>query len=65
MEGHDVSFLRKQESRLLCVCSCIPAGQAEILGYFLDSRFRGNETLGLACRSRGELLHSANVLQKK
>jgi hypothetical protein len=25
-----VSFLRKQESSLLCVCSCVPAGQREL-----------------------------------
>ena len=31
--------------------------------YVLDSRFRGNDTPGLACRRRGELLHSAKVLQ--
>jgi len=30
--------------------------------YFLDSRLRGNDTLGLACRGRGGLLHSAKAL---
>jgi len=30
---------------------------------FLDSRFRGNDTLSLARQGRGELLHSAKVLQ--
>jgi len=43
-----MSFLRKQESRLLCMCYCVPAGQAGILGYLLDSRLRGNDMPGLA-----------------
>jgi len=33
--------------------------------YFLDCRFRGNDTLGLARRGRGEMLHSAKMLQKQ
>ena len=28
---------------------------------FLDSRFRGNDTLALARQGRGELLHSAKI----
>jgi len=40
-----VSFLRKQESRPFCACYGVPAGQAGTLKYFLDSRFRGNDTL--------------------
>ena len=68
-----MSFLRKQESRLLGVCSSVPAGQAGTLRYFLDSRFRGNDTPQPASfcsgavfsRSRrDELLHSAKMLQK-
>ena len=39
-----MSFLRKQKSGLLCACYGVPAGQAGTLGYFLDSRFRGNDT---------------------
>jgi len=39
-----MSFLRKQESRLLCASSCKPDGQAGTLGFFLDSRFRGKDT---------------------
>ena len=39
-----MSFLRKQEARLLCACSCVPAGQAGTVGYFLDCRFRGGDT---------------------
>jgi len=39
-----MSFLRKQESRLRCACSCGPDGQAGTLGYFLDSRLCGNDT---------------------
>jgi len=30
--------------------------------FFLDSHFRGNDTLGLAHQGRGELLDSAEVL---
>jgi len=37
-------FLRQQESGLLWAYSCGPDGQAGMLGYFLDSRFRGNDT---------------------
>ena len=33
--------------------------------FFLDSRFRGSETLGLACAGRGESLHSAKMLPKR
>ena len=29
--------------------------------YFLDSRLRGSDTLGLAHQGGGELLHSANM----
>ena len=43
MEDGDVSFLRKQEARLLCACSCGPGGPSGTLGYFLDSRLRGND----------------------
>ena len=57
-----VSFLRKQESRLLCACSCGSDGQSGPLGYFLDSRLRGNDTLGLARPENGRLLHSAKML---
>ena len=32
--------------------------------YFLDSRLRGNDTLGLARRGRGHLLHSATMLRE-
>jgi len=32
--------------------------------YFLDSRLRGNDTLGLARLGRGRLLHSAKMLRK-
>jgi len=39
-------------------------GQAETLRYFLDSRLRGNDTLGLTRRGRGQLLHSAKMLHK-
>jgi len=31
----------------------------------LDSRLRGNDTLGLARLEKGRLLHSAKMLQKK
>ena len=55
--------LRKQESRLLCACSCGPDGQSGPLGYFLDSRLRGNDTLGLARQENGRLLHSAKMLR--
>jgi len=57
-----VSFLRKQESRLLCACSCGLDGQSRTLEYFLDSRLRGNDTLGLARQENGRLLHSAKRL---
>jgi len=50
MEQGDVSFLRKQQSRLLCACYGVSAGQVGTLGYFLDSRLRWNDTLGLARR---------------
>ena len=36
--------LRKQQSRLLCACSCGHGGQSGTLEYFLDSRLRGNDT---------------------
>ena len=55
--------LRKQQSRLLCACSRVPAGQAGTVGYFLDCRLRGSDTLGLARLGRGELPHSAKVLE--
>jgi len=42
-----MSFLRNQESRRLCSC-WVPPGQAETLGYFLDSRLCGNDTLDVA-----------------
>ena len=66
-----MSLLRKQQSRLFCVCCCVPAEQGETLEYILDSRFRGNGTpqpanlsVGrpLDGRGRGELLHSAKML---
>jgi len=68
-----MSFLRKQESRLRCACSCGPDGQAGTLGYFLDSRLRGNETPHPAWPSarpasptvgRGEWFHSAKLLRR-
>jgi len=31
---------------------------------FLDSRFRGNDTLGLARQGRGELFHSDKMLPR-
>ena len=58
-----MSFLRKQESRLLCACSWGLDGQSRTLEYFLDSRFRGNDTLGLARQENGRLRHSAKMLQ--
>ena len=42
----------------------VSAGQAGTLGYFLDPRFRGNDTLSLDRHGRGELLHSAKMLPK-
>ena len=57
-----MSFLRKQESRLLCAYSWGPGGPSGTLISFLDSRLRGNDTLGLARPGRGELLHSAKML---
>ena len=44
-------FLRKQQAKLLCAYYGVPAEQGEILGYFLDSRLRGNDTLGLTPRA--------------
>jgi len=41
---HDVSFLRKQESSLLCACFGVHAGQAGTRRDFLDSRFCGNDS---------------------
>mgnify|MGYP001051716794 CR=1 FL=1 len=32
--------------------------------YFLDSRLRGNDTLGLAHQGRGDLAHPANSYRK-
>jgi len=68
-----VSFLLKQESRLLCACYGVPAGQAGTLEYFQDCRFRGNENRRdihpasphrpLDGRGRGELLHSAKMVR--
>jgi hypothetical protein len=43
MEGN-VSFLRKQESRLLCACTVFLLGKGEIWKYVLDCRFRGSDT---------------------
>ena len=56
-----MSFLRKQESRLLCGCSCVSPGQAATRRDFLDCRFRGNDTLGVARHGKG-VLHSAKML---
>jgi len=58
-----MSFLRKQESRLLCACQGVLAGQAGTRECALDSRFRGNDTPQPASpsRGRGGLLHSANL----
>ena len=61
IKGGNVSFLRKQQSRLFCACFWGPDGQVGTLGYFLDSRLRGNDTLGLVRQKNGGLLHSANV----
>ena len=41
-----MSFLRKQQCRLLCACSGVPAGPAGTLRYLLDSRLRGNNNPG-------------------
>jgi len=59
-----VSFLRKQEARLLCACYGVPVdyGHLATMGfpYVLDCRFRGNDThppalaLRLASRRPGE-----------
>ena len=57
-----MSFLRKQQSRLLCACSCGLDGQSRTLEYFLDSRLRGNDPLGLARQENRRLLHSAKML---
>ena len=69
MKKADVSFLRKQESRLVpaeagtqaCSRGSGNPGNMEF-SYVLDSRLRGNDTPGLACRRRDQLLHSAKVL---
>jgi len=49
MKKADVLRLRKQQSRLLCACSGVPVWQAGPGNmdccYFLDCRFRGNDTL--------------------
>ena len=57
-----MSFLRKQESRLLCVCYGVPAMQSGTQRYFLDCHFHGNDFLDLARQENGRLLHSANML---
>jgi len=52
MKWCNVSFLRKQESRPFCtcllLCSCVLLlGKRELWDtFFLDSRFRGNDTPG-------------------
>ena len=64
MEDGDKSPLRKQQSRLVCVCSCGPGGQTRTPGYFLDSRLRGKDTKSVSSLpGREELLHSAKMLQ--
>jgi hypothetical protein len=56
-----VSFLPKQEARLLCVCSWVPPGEVGTMGYLLDSRLRGNDTLGLERQGIGQVIHLAKV----
>ena len=67
-----MSFLRKQESRLVPAQAGIQAylrsggnrGDMDFsYFYFLDSRLCGNDTLGLARQENGELLHSAKMLR--
>ena len=63
MKRHDVSFLRKQESRFIPAQAGTQAIWSNMeFSYFLDSRVCGNDTLGLGCRGRGGLLHSAKML---
>jgi len=47
---------------LLLLCSWWASGNSE-LRYFLDSRFPGNDTLGLARPGSERLLHSAKLLR--
>ena len=42
------------------LCGKRAAGNMDF-SYFLDSRLRGNDTLGLARQGRGKLLHSAKM----
>ena len=64
-----MSFLRKQESRLLWPATVFLWSKQALSNMdsfsVLDSRLRGNDMPGLARRERGDLLHSAKMLRKK
>ena len=69
-----MSFLRKQESRRLCACCCVPAGQAGIqkgevpvawipaCAGMTPLSWPIYQLASLSHQGRGGLLHSANVL---
>jgi len=71
MKGHDVSFLRKQESRWLWACYGVPPGHTETLTVWIPA-FAGNDTMaglgfasaGLSPGGKGGWLHSAKMLPK-
>ena len=59
-----MSFLRKQESRFIPAQAGTQAIWSNMeFSYVLDSRLRGNDTLGLARQENGRLLHSAKMLR--